>query len=256
MLAPNRRITTYKNCLKSKQYFYYHYIWVQTGLQNIDAHVQCASGEAFLRDSDVLCSFALFYQRCSRDDWEQLIEETIWQDFLTSVNSGIARLPVDSRKNEALSASSLEPLPYEEFKSFADRHFTGGLPGSIMAVESLYRNWTSLPGAQLVFSQDSGLYDSDSAAHMRYLYDSLGIELEAGNILPPDHLSLLLEFLALLIDEGRAFDADTFISEHLDWLPALLETIRKLTPEAHWRSSVSELLIAFVKSLRFQATIT
>ena len=204
-------------------------------------------GSKEMRVSEVLNSLALFYRRCEEEDWALLTEPYTWHAFLVNLYTGQA----GSRDlSAAVSSFLMQPLAYQDFRHFADSHFVGGLPTSILAVESLYRKRTALPQTPLAFSQESGLYDSDHAAHMRYLYQCLGIELAPDNILPPDHLSLLLGFLALLIEHAPAFDSCVFIDEHLAWLPDLLETIRKRAPEAEWLLVLTALLIGYLEQVR------
>ena len=182
--------------------------------------------------------FSLFYYRSSEAEWQALATPEARADFVASINS-VASCP-----------QQVDLPSYPDFSDFADRRFVGGLRGSIVAVESLYRRWTEIAGAQLTFAHDTGFYDSDSAAHMRYLYQSLGIELDPQNILPPDHLSLLLGFLALLVEHSTPADSCTFIDEHLDWLPELSQTIRERAPDVGWLLALNELLIEYLKNMQ------
>jgi len=202
-----------------------------------------------MQNAEILNAFSLFYYRSSPEDWRELADPTTWQDFLTSIGG-----KRDERNSETITTTRvpdcLAELPvYEAFRSFADCHFTGGLSTSILAVESLYRTWTASPEADLIFANQHGFYDSDSAAHMRFLYASLGIELAPDGVLPADHLALLLSFLALLIENAPAADIQAFIDEHLNWLPELLEIIRQRAPEAAWLAAITELLIRYLQCL-------
>jgi len=197
--------------------------------------------------SETLGFFALFYRRCEERDWAALAVPHTWQAFMAHICAG-----QDGGRDASAPVPSClrQPLAYEAFRQFAESHFVGGLPTSILAVESLYRRWTALPEAQVAFSQEKGLYGSDSAAHMRYLYQSLGIGLAPDNILPPDHLSLLLEFLGLLREHAPASDSCVFIDEHLAWLPGLQESIQKRAPEAEWLLAVTGLLAGYLAHMR------
>ena len=62
------------------------------------------------------------------------------------------------------------PPTYSEKQAFAARHFTGGLPESVVPVESLYRTW-SAGAAPAPFSQQQGLYLGDSAHYLRELVE-------------------------------------------------------------------------------------
>jgi len=198
-------------------------------------------GWAKVRASEALTFFALFFHRCEKKDWLFLTNSVLWKDFLTSIASSI---------QEDVPTCLKAALSYATFIGFADQHFVGGLPTSILAVESLYRNWTEQAGTQLAFAGEHGLYDSDSAAHMRHLYQHYGIEVASGSILPADHLSLLLGFLALLQDNAPPLCVRTFIDEHLDWLDDLLVTIILRAPDADWLHAITRLLISYLKALR------
>ena len=84
---------------------------------------------------------------------------------------------------------------------------------------------------------------------MRYLYKNLGIDVAAHSLLPPDHLSLLLSFLGLLIENARPRDITTFINEHLDWIGNLLHTIRACQEAPGWMLAITELLITYLENL-------
>jgi len=200
-----------------------------------------------MQTSKVLNCFALFFRRCEEADWLPFVEPALWEDFLASASSG------SSKGKKEIPACLKEALPFPAFEAFANRHFTGGLPTSIQAVESLYRNWTGQLDSQLLFAGESGFYDSDSAAHMRYLYQQFEIEIAPESILPADHLSLLLGFLALLIENALPLSVMTFIDEHLDWLDELFNTIVARTPEADWLIAITELLIDYIAFLGQEA---
>jgi len=196
-----------------------------------------------MNDIEVLNTFALFYRRCDKQDWGRLSEPRVWQSFLKSVEQS-------SPTNPIKIPASLKTAPtYREYRYFADSHFVGGLFSSVIAVESLYRTWTSLPDRQLAFDSLQGFYDSDSAAHMRFLYKNLGIDGAAYSQLPPDHLSLLLSFLGLLLENAQPRDTITFINEHLDWIGNLLHTIRACHESPDWMIAITELLIAYLENL-------
>ena len=196
--------------------------------------------------SETLTSFALFFRRCEEEEWLALTNPDTWEDFLISSTWG-------QEQNLAAyleALACLKTIPsYQDFRAFADRHFVGGLPTSILAVESLYRSWTTLPNATLSFAGEKGFYESDSAAHMRYLYRQFEVEIASDAKLPADHLSLLLGFLAPLLENASPEDTRTFIDEHLDWLDELHTTITQRAPEAGWLMYITRLLIAYLDSL-------
>lgn len=62
----------------------------------------------------------------------------------------------------------------------------------------------------------------DSAIHMKFLLDSLQIEIPSEFESMPDHLLLQLEFVSLLEEIGNPDFMTQFVQEHLDWLDLLV----------------------------------
>lgn len=88
-------------------------------------------------------------------------------------------------------------------------------------IESIYKPWTSDPGAELPMAREKGWLGGDSAAHLQAVYDSLGIEIPADLAHAPDHLALELEFMALLVEQGTPESQALFRAQHLDWVGEL-----------------------------------
>ena len=105
--------------------------------------------------------------------------------------------------------------------SFSDR--------GVSLVESVYKPWSTEPGSG---NSARGYLMGDSALHMNFLYDSFGIEIPEAYACMPDHLVLELDFLSFLYDNYEFSHAHMFISEHLDWVPSLIdEAVKSKTDE-------------------------
>jgi TorA maturation chaperone TorD len=122
--------------------------------------------------------------------------------------------------------SLLERLPNrlslkETAKQYAACFVIPG-PQRILPVESVYKRWTVRSGSTLSMSGEKGYLMGDSAVHMKWLYDSLHLELPTEFESIPDHLLLLLEFASLLEQTGNFEFKHSFAREHLDWLEVLV----------------------------------
>lgn len=111
--------------------------------------------------------------------------------------------------------------------------------------ESVYRAWTSDEAHPLAGVK--GLSWGDSARHMSEVLRTAGLELDQDDSLPPDHLSVLLEFLAWLSEHGSPEQVIGFCTDHLAWvtdirvdvertrmgkiLPLLLRAVELLTKD-------------------------
>jgi TorA maturation chaperone TorD len=147
-----------------------------------------------------------------RDAWIALAAFSTWSGYLDACSS-IARDEC-AVLSDLLASGELDalrhPLDYEAVRSFAARHFTGGLPQSVVPVESLYRtNPSQVPA-----------YGGPSARYMGDLASSMGLELPARFASTPDHLAVEAGMAALLY-RSDANLADSFVSERFTWLARL-----------------------------------
>lgn len=95
-------------------------------------------------------------------------------------------------------------------------------PGGLALEESVYKPWTTDESHPL--REEQGLAWGDPAEHMLSLFDMFGLnEANRGNV-SPDHLSILLDFLVLLLENRPEEEAVRFCHDHLDWLPELVKS--------------------------------
>lgn len=134
---------------------------------------------------------------------------------------------------------------FNELKASYINCFLGINQNGALPIESIYKVWTSDPGIEMAIGTEKGYLFGDSALHMLHLYEKfqLSIPEEYRNI--PDHLTLLLEFLAFLIRDYQEKDVHQLLIDHFDWLDDFNLELKK-TDNSSFFVKVTELLIALV----------
>lgn len=122
----------------------------------------------------------------------------------------------------------------------------------IVPVESVYRPWTRDAGAEIPFGGSEGLLMSDHALHMNALYESFGLAPPPEYKPTPDHLSLELEFAALLLQRNDPERHAVFIREHLDWVDRLAEDALRQDIPAYYLQAVKLTAQFLARELRRQ----
>lgn len=127
-----------------------------------------------------------------------------------------------------------------------------GMPLSALPVESLYKPWSAGEGYGVYASE--GLYLGDSARHMQALYAALAIEIPDEFAAMPDHLSLLLDLLALFLEAGNTQAALDLASDHFDWLAlyeqALAERLERVVSVSAFGEDERQSLASGIVSMR------
>ena len=108
-------------------------------------------------------------------------------------------------------------------------------------VESPYKPWYG--------DRDGGLMGGPSATEMERRYEA--IDASPPPAYPPDHVALLLEYGALLLEAGADDQYREFVAEHLDWIEALgvlVEQAAETEPFYHWAVDVLEAVTGEIRS--------
>lgn len=103
--------------------------------------------------------------------------------------------------------------------------FIGPFPPFVHPVESVHKAWAREEATPLIAPGVKGMLMGDPAIDMLRRYKASGIEIPKEFKDMPDHLALLLEYMALLCENGAEEDQRRFIQDHLDWLPELRRLI-------------------------------
>ena len=160
---------------------------------------------------------AVFY-RMDEDAYEQVGASPAWASFFA------ANAESDG------GADPIFALPaYDEYRHFFNTVLTPGMPGAVLPVESLYKQWGGTRDAHTGSINGTGFYLGASARHVASLFDQLSIDIPEEFSATPDHLVLLVELYEFLRAHAAGADVDAFARDHFDWLPdfreALLERI-------------------------------
>lgn len=131
-----------------------------------------------------------------------MLQNAAWRDMLAAAEP--------SRREEL----ALPPWPVRS--AFQNELLVSGMPLAAMPVESLYKAWSAQQGN--AFGATRGLYLGDPARHLDAVYRQLGIDVPAAFASMPDHLTLELELLAMLLVAENEPAARQLASDHLDWL--------------------------------------
>lgn len=130
--------------------------------------------------------------------------------------------------------------------------FIGPSPSLVLPVESVYKVWDQ-GGNGLVSSEVRGMLMGDPAIDMLKRYRYAEMEIPAIYKDMPDHLALLLEYMALLCEsETEEKQQAEFIENHLDWLPELNRLVYSFTEQSRgsfagqFYRTVADVTVAFV----------
>ncbi len=125
---------------------------------------------------------------------------------------------------------------------------SGHVKSTTLPIESCFKPWTT--------DQESDMYNlkgyllGDSAEHMRYLFDQYKLELPAAFLSAPDHLILLLEFLAYLIEHRTNAEIEQFLVDHFDWLPELYQRLEDNSDCRYYKGLVALVIRATTDELK------
>ena len=192
-------------------------------------------GEA-MDDEIVFSTVSRCFAPIDKQEWDELVDTVLWSDFIDAsrrllqdnVVSGDknpfrrmgSRCPLQDYLSDKEVSALFAPPSWEEKQSFAARHFTGGLPSSALPVESLYLP-SGKPEDRLSAQGNGrlpGAYEGEPARYMRDLVARMGLVLPSQFSDCPDHLSVELDLLAVMLRSGMKHQADCFFKERFAWL--------------------------------------
>lgn len=143
---------------------------------------------------------------------------------------------------------------YENMKQVYLESFIGPNEPFAPPIESLYKQWTDDASASVSFAKQKGYFFGDPALHVQYLYQQFRLELPDEYKPIPDHLTLLLEFLVLLVDHGSADSIQQFITDHFDWLEDFMAELMK-AEQSTFYVSITQLVNQLVHSYSFDRMV-
>lgn len=214
-----------------------------------------------IEDEAVFSVLSRCFAPVSAEEWTDVTKGSAWSDFLDGVRSLVQddrpfgsslRASSASRRRcplqEFISAGEVSalfspPSPQEK-NEFAALHFTGGLPGSALPIESLYSEWNRSARGDSLFPQAKGLYWGDSARYMKELIGSMGFDVPEMFAACPDHLSLELDLIAIMLRSGMNREAQMFLGERLEWLTGYRMRLLELGDDAHFYIGLVDVIMA------------
>lgn len=137
--------------------------------------------------------------------------------------------------------SSTEEEFIATLKSEYNSLFEGPVKPFFPLVESVYKPWDASGGS--ILGADRGYIMGDPALAMIERYKDAGISIPKSYSHQPDHLALLLEYMAVTIDKTSGADQLRFINTHLDWIGTILDGIGKNRKRAYYPAFLNFLKI-------------
>lgn len=158
--------------------------------------------------------------------YAELTAPEVWEGFVEGLGASVETRASDGRSDACWIDALKTPPSFADYDGFCRRHFTGGLPGSALPVESLYR-----PDAAPDAARGAG-YGAEPARYMEELIERMGLSLPPAYRAWPDHLALELDMLAVLQRSGCESEARSFLSERFGWLADYRRRLERLDDSA------------------------
>ena len=176
--------------------------------------------------AELFLELATFWRPPDAEFWQALTDGTVDAEISEQTKQAGFSLRL---KNPLAFHELLPPLP--ALQSYFVRCFIGIGKKTALPVESVYKKWTEDQTARLPIAGSTGYLMGDAALHARYLLDHYELEVPPDYRMMPDHLVLLLELAAFILQNRTDDEARLFLSQHLDWLEALAQAINEIEPE-------------------------
>ena len=162
-------------------------------------------------------------------------DELFWHNLADgSVDEELANFSQLAGFSPALPEKALfqQTLPtLDALKLFYLRCFIGIGRQSTLPVESIYKKWTEDPSARLPIAGSTGYLMGDPALHARYLLDHYQLQVPPDYRMMPDHLLLLLELFAYLLENRPPEESRTFLNQHFDWLDSFGKAVEAIAAD-------------------------
>ncbi len=169
--------------------------------------------------------------------YAELTAPEVWEGFVEGLGASVEACASDGRSDACWIDALKTPPSFADYDGFCRRHFTGGLPGSALPVESQYR-----PDA----ARGAG-YGAEPARYMEELIERMGLSLPPAYRAWPDHLALELDMLAVLQRSGCESEARSFLSERFGWLADYRRRLARLDdPAAPFFVALVDALVGIV----------
>ncbi|MFX0559834.1 molecular chaperone [Tepidibacillus infernus] len=174
------------------------------------------------------------------------------EDFYQDVMNGtVDQLLVEMAKEANYTKPTVQlkgRFPnFSEMKQTYMRCFMGVIKPYAPPIESVYKVWTTDPTAGLSIAKSKGYLFGDAALHIRHLFEQFHLEIPDDYAKMPDHLTLLLEFLAFLIKETSEEHVNQFVADHLDWLEDFKHELLKVNDSSFY-IDVTDIIISFINN--------
>lgn len=219
-----------------------------------------------IEDAAVFSVLSKCFGPVDEAEWKHLSDSAVWSEFLDGARrlmqddgtlgrdlSPMQRMRISRDRcplQDFLSAGEVDalycPPTFAEKRSFAARHFTGGLPDSALPVESLYTAWDRPGTPDSLFAGATNMYLGRSARYMQALCESMNLTVPDDFAACPDHLALELDVCAVLLRSNMVDEARTFLSERFDWLTAYRMRLIELSDDARFYIGLVDVLLGIV----------
>lgn len=134
---------------------------------------------------------------------------------------------------------------FTSFKNEYTSLFEGPVPPFAPLVESVYKKWDATGNSTL--GNQKGFMMGDAAQEMIKRYALAGIAIPKDFERQPDHLSLLLEYMAVIIEKISEANQFQYINAHLDWIGDLFCEV-----EENRNAEIYLILLGFLKSFIYE----
>lgn len=165
--------------------------------------------------ASLLSLIAPLFSYLKKEEYSEMLQNDAWQ-VVRARGCAHRRTHAASDEARCLLGDDLALPPWSVRSTLQNDVLVSGMPFAAMPVESLYKAWSAQPGN--AFGASRGLYMGDAAHHLIAVYAKLAIDVPIAFASMPDHLTLQLELVALLLEVGGDKAVRSLVSDHFDWL--------------------------------------